>query len=312
MYTTKIFTVGGFGGFVASNIHTAVDSKIEIVAINTDKQALASLPDSVTKITISPDGFGSGANPALAYKLAEKRRLTLEKHIEGVDVAILVCGLGKGTGTGAGQYMAELLKEKGVYTIANIRMPGEFDGSTQNRIAKTSILKMLDTVDAHTVISNDTLIECSGKDTLEAAYAEGTQSVSDSILSLTSMINNSGVRNVDLNDFKAMIFGDFICRRHRGQIDLKSIERIGLDVKAMETAVIVFEVPVGQSISMDLFKQVTAALKAELNPEAEMITGIITNPDIDQLQVITALGFDKTLYQKRAQAGSKGGEISKR
>jgi cell division GTPase FtsZ len=311
MYKTKIITVGGFGDFTAQAI-SQNSNNIDIVAINTDKQSLDRLPDSITKICISQTGHGTGASPALAYKMAQDHTKAIKEAIAGIDIAILVCGLGKGTGTGAGLYVLELLKEQGVYTLVNMRTPdADFDGQMQMRIAEKYTSKFIDLADAYSIVSNDTLLNNSVVNTIEEVYAATTRVVSDSITAVTSIVNNAGVRNVDLNDIKTVICGEYTAVINTDVIDTDCITAIGKTLTDVQAGLVVFETPTNGGVAINTFKAVTTQLKQYL-PSAELITGLITNPDIDKVQVITIYGFTQTLYQKRATAGAVGGQISKK
>ena len=57
---------------------------------------------------------------------------------------------------------------------------------------------------------------------------------------------------------------------------------------------------------MKLRKQINESISEDCN----QITGILTNPDIDDVSVIYVVsGFEKTLSEKRREAGMKGLEI---
>jgi cell division protein FtsZ len=212
---TKLICVGGYGDFIAQNLSNqllTIKSDLEIVSINTDQQSQNQLPEEVKKINLSPTGHGAGGKPEIAYEFAKTKRSELAQLFNGTDVIFLVAGLGKGTGSGAGLYIAELAKELGVFTVACLRTPEDTDGIYSGQIANDYQAKISRFVAGTCTISNTTVITRGIEQdirTIEACYQLGNQSAFDCIRGLVSVIENTGIRNVDLEDFKATVNGRF-------------------------------------------------------------------------------------------------------
>jgi len=309
--TTKIIGVGGFGDFVLNQ--EEFKSVTEVISINTDKQSQATLPDSITKICISDAGTGTGANPEIGYKFALDRREQLISLLEGTDIVFLVAGIGKGTGTGATAYLTELTKELGIYSVVILRSPEMADG--EFRIEKSSDFKnkIIKNSGAYIDINNDNVIASAisiGIDDINEAYKLGNQAVVDAVRGLVSIVNNFGSRNVDLEDFKATVKGSFAIKTGEYGKFNTDLSIYALESKEARTALSVIELPTNSSDSLKKTMQSRKSINDSIDLTiCSQITGIINNPDIDEVSIIYVVsGFEKTLSEIRSQAGLKGAQ----
>jgi cell division protein FtsZ len=316
MIKTKIIAVGGYGDFVLSNIYDelkTIKQLDDVISINTDSQSQAQLPVGIKTLNISNTGHGAGGDPQVAYYYALNESTQINKAIADTDVAILVCGLGKGTGTGATLYLTEILKSTATCTVVILRTPETADGSYRSGISADYKKRITENADAYIEISNDDCIRLAierGIDSIESAYQLGNESVFDAVRGLTSIINNAGIRNVDLEDFKKTINGKFGIRTGSVHSFSTTCEIFGVSTSDARSCLSVIELPEasGQSLTktMKLRKQINESISEDCN----QITGILTNPDIDDVSVIYVVsGFEKTLSEKRREAGMKGLEI---
>lgn len=316
MYKTKIIGIGGYGDFVLSNIYDDLKSIKQldsVISINTDSQSQSELPQGIKTLNISETGFGSGGKPEVAYSYAQNNAETINKALAETDVAILVAGLGKGTGTGACLYLTEILKSSPTYTVVVLRTPESADGTYRSSISDDYKRRITENADAYIEISNDDCIELAirqGIDSIEGAYALGNEAAFDAVRGLTSIINNAGIRNVDLEDFKATVRGKFGIRTGSAESFSTDCSIFAIDTKESRNSLSVIELPQtsGQTLiaTMNLRKQINESL----NEDCNQITGIITNPDIEEVSAIYVIsGFEKTLSDKRREAGLKGLQI---
>ena len=106
----KVIGVGGGGGNAIDRMSKAGITGVELIAINTDKQALArSLADQ--KIQIGEKvtaGRGAGAKPEVGQKSAEESRDAIIEVLSGTQMVFVTAGMGGGTGTGAAPIIADI------------------------------------------------------------------------------------------------------------------------------------------------------------------------------------------------------------
>ena len=101
----KILVIG-VGGAGNNAVNRMVDESIEgveLIGINTDKQAL-DLCKAATRVQIGErltKGLGAGAKPEIGAAAVEENRDELTELVKDADMVFVTCGMGGGTGTGA-------------------------------------------------------------------------------------------------------------------------------------------------------------------------------------------------------------------
>jgi len=316
MYKTKIIAVGGFGDIALSNIHKsikAINQDIQLISVNTDSQSQDNLPDSIQKIMISEDGHGSGGNPAKAYEQAKFHHESIHQATSDADVIFLISGMGKGTGSGASAYIAEVCNRSGIFTVGIFRSPESSDGIGRCSISEEYGERTSKNCDAFLNLCNDDVLrfaESNGVDDLIEAYSAGDVASFDAIRALVSIVNNFGIRNVDLNDFKATVNGRFAVKTGSHDEFSTDCSLFNLNTLEARSALSVIELPTEKpSESLRKTMAVRAEISRSLNDSCNIITGVLSNPNIIDVSVIYIIsGFEKTLSEKRAEAGRLGGQ----
>ena len=310
---TKIIGVGGYGDFVLNSIYDDlinIRCDIDIISINTDSQSQALLPEGINTINISNTGHGAGGKPEIGYDYAKQSHATINQAITGADVAILIAGLGKGTGTGASLYLSEVLKGTGAYTIVVLRTPEASDLPYRSGISAEYRKLITDNADAYIEINNDTCIEQAikqGIESIETAYALGNEAVFDSVRGITSIVNNCGIRNVDLEDVKATIQGKFAIKTGSHGSFSTDCDIFAIDTQEARTCLSVIELPVNNGQTLAQTMELRRTINSSINPDCNQITGILTNPNVETVSAIYVIsGLEKTLSDKRREAGLKG------
>src|SRR3989338_7407939 len=96
----KVLGVGGGGGSALNRMIAERLRGIDLIAINTDAQALHANA-APTKIPIGKSvtrGLGAGMNPEMGRRAAEENANDIRNAINDADMVFLTCGLGGGTG----------------------------------------------------------------------------------------------------------------------------------------------------------------------------------------------------------------------
>jgi cell division protein FtsZ len=313
MYNTKLIGVGGFGDFIIKNISNdlqAINQLDSVISINTDAQSQVNLPEGIKKLNISDTGFGSGKNPDKAYEFAKSNANTINQAVIGTDVAVIVAGIGKGTGTGATKYLTEVLKSRGIYTIVVLRTPENANESYRSSIFNNYTKAIIENADAYCEVSNDTCIKLADdSDSVVDAYRKGDDVVFDTIRGITSIINNVGPMNVDLEDFKTIVTSKFAIKTSSYDSFNTDISIYDLDTSDASSCISVIEYPTVKHATVKETMTIKSKISDSLGSDVNRIDGLIANDSIESTSVIYLVsGFDKTLSQKRAEAGRKGGE----
>ena len=115
--TIKIIGVGGAGNNIIDFLYGKALPGIELIAANTDAQALKRC-SAHTKLLLGKTGWGAGGDPIVASHAANGSRDQITHTINGADLLFIITGLGGGTGTGASPVIADTARALGIFTIA--------------------------------------------------------------------------------------------------------------------------------------------------------------------------------------------------
>ena len=125
----KVIGVGGSGSNTVSRMAKFQMQEIELLAVNTDAQALH-FSKADKKLLIGKNitkGLGTGMDADLGRKAAEESEKEILESLQGSDMVFITCGLGGGTGSGASPIIAELSKSLGILTIVAVTTPFSFE-----------------------------------------------------------------------------------------------------------------------------------------------------------------------------------------
>jgi len=133
--------VGHAGGVLISHLPKRVP-EFEYAAVDTDRKSLSSLPfeRKILLGEICTHGLGTGGNPELATSSLEEENEELYSLFQGVDVLILVAGLGGGTGSVIGSALAEMAREAGAIVLSALVRPLEAEGNSRAALADSAVV----------------------------------------------------------------------------------------------------------------------------------------------------------------------------
>lgn len=203
----KVVGIGGGGNNAIREMTLQGMSNLDLIAINTDLQAL-SLSQAGQKIQIGKsltNGLGTGGNPELGKKAAEEDKDKISKAMEGADIIFITAGMGGGTGTGVASVAAKIAKQHGILTIGVVTKPFTFEGKKRKLQAEVGIEELKNEVDALITISNDRLLKIISKDTsMKDAFGMTDKVLCQSVQAIADLITIPGLINLDLADVRAV------------------------------------------------------------------------------------------------------------
>src|SRR3989338_5644971 len=126
----KVVGVGGSGSNTISRIAKFNVQGIELIAVNTDAQALHSckVPNKILIGKNVTRGLGAGMDIELGKQAAEENTKEISEFLKDADMVFITSGMGGGTGSGATPVIAEIAKNLGVLTVVVATTPFTFEG----------------------------------------------------------------------------------------------------------------------------------------------------------------------------------------
>ena len=306
----------GVGGAGNNAVNRMVDENIqgvELVGINTDRQAL-SLCKCSTKIQIGEKltkGLGAGAKPEIGEAAVEENRDEITQLVQGADMVFVTCGLGGGTGTGAAPVIAEISKSLGILTVGVVTKPFTFEGKPRMNNAVAGVARLQDQVDTMIVIPNDKLLQiCEKKTTIPDALKKADEVLQQGVQGITDMIYNPGLINVDFADIQTVMRDKGIAHIGMGVAD-EELEAIkaAMESPLLETTVSgATDIIVNFSgdVGMLEAQQAVEYLKDTAGQEVNVIFGTVNSDMGDQISAtIVATGI-------QSEAGARGAGFKKK
>ncbi len=204
----KVIGVGGAGGNTIDKMSKSDCEGIELIAVNTDAQALEySLADTIVHIgQKSTKGLGAGANPEIGKRAAEEDLDKIIELVGNADIVFLTGGMGGGTGSGALPVIVQALKERNILTIVVITKPFSFEGKRRALIAEQAIEKIRQYADTVIIIPNQKLLNLvDDKVSMIDGFEMINEVLNQSVRGISDIITKAGHINVDFADVREVM-----------------------------------------------------------------------------------------------------------
>lgn len=292
----KVVGVGGSGSNTISRIARSEIAGAELVAINTDAQALHFIK-TANKILIGKNithGLGTGMDADLGSKAAAESKQEIMQSLRGADMVFITCGLGGGTGSGAAPVVADVSKELGILTVAVVTNPFSFEGEQRRKIAEQALENLKDKVDSLLVISNDRLLKIiDEKTTVSNAFLICDDVLSQAVKGITDLILEPGIINIDFasvvsiikNSGRAMFGTGKAIGENRAILAAeKAISSPLLDFSIQGSKGVLFNAA-GQDITLNEIQEAVKVITKNADPRAQIIFGAIRDKNLKKGEI---------------------------
>ncbi len=289
---------------------------VDLIAINTDKQVLAT-SKAPTKIQIGEKltkGLGAGAKPEVGAGAIEENREEITELVKDADMVFVTCGMGGGTGTGAAPVVAEIAKNLGILTVGVVTKPFSFEGKPRMNNALAGIDRLKENVDTLIVVPNDKLLQiCDKRTTIPDALKKADEVLQQGVQGVTDLIQSPGIINLDFADIQSVMRDKGIAHIGigRGSGEDKAVEAIkqAMESPLLETTVsgatdiiINFAGNIGMIEAYDAVNYLTEAAGEDVN----IIFGTVDNETLGDEVSITIIATGIEQAAKKNAYGSFG------
>ena len=204
----KVVGCGGAGGNAVNRMADENLQGVELIAANTDAQALrhsrAAMCIQIGKKLTR--GLGAGARPEIGRQAIHENAEEVTKVIQGADLVFITAGMGGGTGTGAAPIIGRLAKEMGALTIGIVTRPFSFEGRKRLRQAEQGLEELRKAVDTVIVVPNDRIMSVVGKGTsFQEALKKADEILLHATQGISDLIRVAGEVNVDFADVRTIM-----------------------------------------------------------------------------------------------------------
>lgn len=294
----KVVGIGGGGNNAIREMNLQGMSNLDLIAINTDLQAL-SLSQAGQKIQIGKsltNGLGTGGNPELGKKAAEEDKDKISRALERADIVFITAGMGGGTGSGVSSVVAKIAKQHGVLTIGVVTKPFAFEGKKRKLQAEAGIEELKNEVDALITISNDRLLRIISKDTsMKNAFEMTDKVLCQSVQAIADLITIPGLINLDLADVRTVAkdaglslvgIGTGKGKKKAAAAARKAISSPLLEVSIKGAESLLINVTGGLDMSLFEVNEIVDIISKAVGQDTNIVFGAIINEEMqDEIRV---------------------------
>ncbi|MFV0480804.1 MAG: cell division protein FtsZ [Campylobacteraceae bacterium] len=198
----KVVGVGGGGGNMINHMVREGVAGIDLIAANTDAQALET-SKATTKIQLGEKktkGLGAGMVPDIGREAALESYEEIKSALEHSDIVFIAAGFGGGTGTGAAPIVAQAAKEIGALTVSVVTKPFSFEGRKRTKLADTGLAELKKESDSIVVIPNDKLLAIVDKNLgIKEAFKIVDNVLSRAVCGMSSVVLSTGNSDINLD-----------------------------------------------------------------------------------------------------------------
>ena len=309
----QVVGVGGGGGNAVNRIAAAGVRSVELICMNTDKQALMRSQASL-KVQLGEkltNGRGAGSKPEVGEKAAEESREVIEDTLREADMVFVTAGMGGGTGTGAAPRVAKIARDLGALTVGIVTKPFAFEGRKRMEQAEAGIKALREHVDSLVVIPNERLkLVSEERITLANAFAVADDVLRQGVQSISDLIQLPGIVNLDFEDVKSVMqdagYAHMGVGRASGkdkaeQAALAAISSPLLETKISGARGVIINVTSSADIALDEIDTASQIVTERAHEEANIIWGATFDEGLDDEMIVTviATGFDSDSQKKK-------------
>ena len=289
--------VMGIGGAGGNAINEMIDNGmqgVEFIAVNTDAQDLKH-SKAKSKIQIGLNltkGLGAGAKLDIGQAAADESLNDIVNILQGANMVFIAAGMGGGTGTGAAHVIARAAKELNILTVGVVTLPFLYEGPSRMRRAQQGLEELRRHVDTIIVIPNQNLFKIANEQTtFEESFNLSNNVLMHGVQSITDLMVRPGLINLDFADVESVMAS-------MGKAMMGTGEAEG-ENRAMQAAEMAISNPLiddytlkgakgllvnitgGKDLKLFEVDEAVNKVRAEVDPEAELIIGAITDPELD-------------------------------
>ena len=289
-----VLGVGGAGGNAINEMIESGVEGVEFVAVNTDAQDLkTSKANARIQIGLNiTKGLGAGAKHEIGQAAADESLNDIVDILKGSNMVFITAGMGGGTGTGASHVIARAAKELNILTVGVVTLPFLYEAPSRMRRAQLGLEELRKHVDTIIVIPNQNLFKIANEKT---TYKESFQ-LSNSVLrhgvqSITDLMVKDGLVNLDFADVETVMSS-----MGKAMMGTGEAEGEGRAAKATDLALnnpliddyslrgakgLLINITGGEDLTLFEVDEITNKIRAEVDPEAEIINGSIIEPILE-------------------------------
>ena len=306
-----VLGIGGAGGNAINAMIEAGMEGVEFVAVNTDAQDLK-MSKAHAKIQIGMNltkGLGAGAKHNIGQAAADESLSEIVNYIQGSNMVFITAGMGGGTGTGASHVIAKAAKELNILTVGVTTLPFSYEGPKRMRTALGGLEALKKHLDTVIVVPNQNLFKIASETTtFEESFNLSNDVLKHGVQSVTDLMVRPGMINLDFADVETVMSSMGKAMMGTGEAEGENRAMAATEMALNNPLIdeyslkgakgLLINITGGKDLKLFEVDQTVQKIRAEVDPEAEVISGAIQDESMEGKMrvsiVATALDGHKT------------------
>ncbi|MDB9718380.1 cell division protein FtsZ [Candidatus Pelagibacter sp.] len=286
--------VGGAGGNALNEMIDGGLQGVEFVAVNTDAQDLK-LSKAKARIQIGLNltkGLGAGAKIDIGQAAADESLNEIVNTLQGANMVFITAGMGGGTGTGAAHVIARAAKELNILTVGVVTLPFLYEGPSRMRRAQQGLEELRKHVDTIIVIPNQNLFKIANEQTtFEESFNLSNNVLMHGVQSVTDLMVRPGIINLDFADVETVMASMGKAMMGTGEAEGENRASAAAEMAINNPLIddytlkgakgLLVNITGGKDLKLFEVDEVVNKIRAEVDSEAEVIIGAITDVSLD-------------------------------
>ena len=283
-----VLGVGGAGGNAINAMIEAGMEGVEFVAVNTDAQDLK-MSKAHAKIQIGMSltkGLGAGAKHDIGQAAADESLNEIISFMQGANMVFITSGMGGGTGTGASHVIAKAARELNILTVGVTTLPFSYEGPKRMRRAVEGLEQFKKHLDTVIVVPNQNLFKIASETTtFEESFNLSNNVLKHGVQSVTDLMVRPGMINLDFADVETVMSSMGKAMMGTGEAEGENramtatemaLNNPLIDEYSLQGAKgLLINITGGNDLTLFEVDQSVNKIRAEVDPEAELIFGAI-------------------------------------
>ncbi len=289
-----VLGVGGAGGNAINAMIESGLQGVEFVAVNTDAQDLKmSKADARIQIgTGLTKGLGAGAKLDIGQAAADESLNEIINFLQGANMVFITAGMGGGTGTGASSVIARAARELNILTVGVVTLPFSYEGPKRMRRAIEGMNALKQHLDTSIIVPNQNLFKVASETTtFEDSFHLSNDVLKFGVQSITDLMVKPGIINLDFADVETVMSSMGKAMMGTGEAEGENRALTATDMALNNPLIddyslkgakgLLVNITGGKDITLFEVDQAVNKIRAEVDPEAELIFGAIKDDSLN-------------------------------
>ena len=289
-----VLGVGGAGGNAINAMIESALQGVEFVAVNTDAQDLK-MSKADARIQIGTDltkGLGAGAKLDIGQAAADESLNEIINFLQGANMVFITAGMGGGTGTGASSVIAKAARELNILTVGVVTLPFSYEGPKRMRRAIEGMNALKQHLDTSIIVPNQNLFKVASETTtFEDSFHLSNDVLKFGVQSITDLMVKPGIINLDFADVETVMSSMGKAMMGTGEAEGENRAITATDMALNNPLIddyslkgakgLLVNITGGKDITLFEVDQAVNKIRAEVDPEAELIFGAIKDESLN-------------------------------